>query len=166
VAANIAYGQPTVGRETIERAAQIARADEFVTETPEGYDAVLGEGGMNLSGGQRQRLAIARALLLDPAILLLDDPAAAIDPHTEHEILEAMQRAMKGRTTFVVAHRLSTLRHADLVIVLEQGRIVQSGTHEELLEQPGHYRTAAVIQGVKHGEDWVEKVEGSKSRAL
>jgi ATP-binding cassette subfamily B protein len=104
---------------------------------------------MNLSGGQRQRLAIARAILLDPAILLLDDPAASIDPHTEHEILEAMQSAMQGRTTFVVAHRLSTLKHADMVLVLEQGSIVQLGTHAELLEVPGHYRTAAAIQGIE-----------------
>ncbi len=149
IAANIAYGQPGATREQIERAAQIACAHEFIVAAPDGYDAVLGEGGMNLSGGQRQRLAIARALLLDPAILLLDDPAAAIDPHTEHEILEAMQRAMKGRTTFVVAHRLSTLKHADLVLVLEGGQIVQTGTHEELLESPGHYRSAAEIQGVR-----------------
>jgi ATP-binding cassette subfamily B protein len=150
VAANIAYGRPGATRFEIERAAQIACAHEFIVQLPDGYDSVLGEGGMNLSGGQRQRLAIARALLPDPAILLLDDPAAAIDPHTEDEILEAMEHAMQGRTTFVVAHRLSTLRHADLVIVLDQGRVVQTGTHEELLEQPGHYQTAAIIQGAQY----------------
>jgi ATP-binding cassette subfamily B protein len=147
IAANIAYGNPTATCEEIERAAKIACAHEFIMQADGGYDAVLGEGGMNLSGGQRQRLAIARAILLDPAILLMDDPAASIDPHTEHEILSAMQQAMEGRTTFVVAHRLSTLRHADQVIVLDQGRIVQEGTHAELLEMPGHYREAAHAQG-------------------
>jgi ATP-binding cassette subfamily B protein len=147
IAANIAYGNPTASREEIERAARIACAHDFIIEMADGYETVLGEGGMNLSGGQRQRLAIARAILLDPAILLLDDPAAAIDPHTEHEILEAMQHAMRGRTTFVVAHRLSTLRHADQVIVLDQGRIVQQGTHAELSDVPGHYRATADVQG-------------------
>ncbi len=146
VAANIAYGQPEATLEQVQRAARIAAAHDFIAQLPHGYDSVLGEGGLDLSGGQRQRLAIARAVLLDPAILLLDDPAAAIDPHTEHEILDAMQRAMLGRTTFVVAHRLSTLRQCDLVIVLDNGRISQVGTHEKLMEEDGHYREAALSQ--------------------
>ena len=115
---------------------------------PDGYDTVLGEGGLTLSGGQRQRLAIARAMLLEPSILILDDPTAAIDPETEHEILESMEQAMRGRTTFVVAHRLSTLRRADFVLVLDQGRIVQAGTHAELMNTQGHYHQAARLQDV------------------
>ena len=104
------------------------------------------KGGSGLPGGQRQRLAIARAVLLDPAILLLDDPTASIDAETEHEIVEAMQSAMAGRTTFIVAHRLSTLRNADLVIVLDHGSIVQMGTHEDLLRREGYYAVAARLQ--------------------
>jgi ATP-binding cassette subfamily B protein len=146
VAANIAFGHPYATREQIEAAARIAAADEFIVDLPQGYDTVLGEFGLDLSGGQRQRLAIARAILLDPAILLLDDPAAAIDPHTEQEILSAMQQAMQGRTTIVVAHRLSTLRNADLVVVLEQGRITDIGTHAELMVRRGHYRDIAELQ--------------------
>jgi ATP-binding cassette subfamily B protein len=146
VAANIAFGHPEATREQIERAARIAAAHEFITALPDGYDTVLGEYGATLSGGQRQRLAIARALLLEPPILLLDDPTAAIDPETEEEILEAMDRAMAGRTTFVVAHRLSTLRRADLVVVMEAGRIVQRGTHRELMGRTGHYLRAAKLQ--------------------
>ncbi len=146
VAANIAFGHPEATQEQVEAAAKIASAHEFILELPAGYQTVLGESGLDLSGGQRQRLAIARAVLLDPAILLLDDPVAAIDPHTEHEILSAIEQAMSGRTTFVVAHRLSTLRACDLVMVLEEGRIVQLGTHDELLAQPGHYRLAAESQ--------------------
>jgi ATP-binding cassette subfamily B protein len=146
VAANIAFGHPQATMKQVELAAKIAAAHDFIAALPHGYDTVLGEGGLDLSGGQRQRLAIARAVLLDPAILLLDDPAAAIDPHTEHEILTAMERAMQGRTTLVVAHRLSTLRQCDQVIVMADGRIAQHGTHTSLMEADGHYRDAAESQ--------------------
>lgn len=143
VANNIAFGNPQATRQQIQRAAEIAAAHEFITQLPRGYDTVLGEEGLDLSGGQRQRLAIARALLLDPPILVLDDPAASIDPHTEHEILQAMEQAMQGRTTFVVAHRLSTLRSADLVLVLHHGQLVQVGTHRELMRLDGPYHHVA-----------------------
>ena len=113
---------------------------------PDGYDSVIGENGADLSGGQRQRLAIARAVLLEPPILLLDDPTAAIDPQTEQEILEAMDTAMAGRTTFVVAHRLSTLRRAQVVMVMDRGRVVQVGTHDELMGIGGYYRRVADLQ--------------------
>lgn len=146
VAANIAFGHPDATREEIERAAKIAAAHEFIVKLPKGYDTLLGEGGKDLSGGQRQRLAIARALLLDPAILLLDDPTAAVDPETEKEIMEAIEKAMEGRTTFIVANRVSTLRRANRIIVMEDGRIVQTGTHEELMGQEGSYRRTAELQ--------------------
>jgi ATP-binding cassette subfamily B protein len=146
VAANIAFGYPDADAGQIERAARIAQAHEFILELPNGYQTVLEEGGANLSGGQRQRLSIARALLLDPPILLLDDPTAAIDAETEEEILAAMEHAMRGRTTFMVAHRISTLRRADRILVLDRGRLVQQGTHSELIEADGPYRAAASLQ--------------------
>jgi ATP-binding cassette, subfamily B, bacterial len=148
VAANIAFGSPSASKEQIVRAAQIAAADKFIRELPQGYDTMLGELGANLSGGQRQRLAIARALLLDPPILLLDDPTAAVDAGTEHEIIEALENAQRGRTTFIVAHRLSTLRRADRILVLERGRLVQQGTHRELMARPGPYHRAVSLQGL------------------
>ena len=146
VAANIAFGHPTASRAQIERAARVACAHEFIVSLPDGYETVLGEHGVNLSGGQRQRLALARAILLEPPILILDDPTAAIDPETENEILEAMDRAIAGRTTFIVAHRMSTLRRADLIVVLDKGRVVQTGSHETLLNQPGLYQRFAQLQ--------------------
>jgi ATP-binding cassette subfamily B protein len=146
VAANIAFGRPEATREQVEQAARIASAHEFIAALPRGYETVVGEYGSNLSGGQRQRLAIARAVLLDPAILILDDATAAIDPSTEREIQVALDQAMRGRTTLVAAHRMSTLRRADLVVVLDRGRIVQIGTHERLMREQGHYYEAARLQ--------------------
>lgn len=148
IAANIAFGSPTASMEQIIQAAKTACADEFIRELPQGYETVLGEFGLTLSGGQRQRLAIARALVLDPPILLLDDPTASIDPETEHEILEAMKKSLSGRTSLIIAHRLATLQQADRVIVIEGGRVVQQGTHRSLIETSGLYRDVAVSQGI------------------
>ena len=149
IAANIAFGNPDASIDQIEQAAKTACADEFIRALPQGYQTVLGEFGLTLSGGQRQRLAIARALVLDPSILLLDDPTASIDPETEFEILEAMKRSLSGRTSLIIAHRLSTLQQADQVVVIENGRITQTGTHESLMKSSGHYRDVALVQGIK-----------------
>lgn len=152
IAANIAFGHPDATMEQVVKAAKIAAAHDFIMQLPQGYETILGESGNSLSGGQRQRLAIARAVLLEPAILLLDDPTAAIDSETEHEIFEALDRAIAGRTTFIVAHRLSTLRRADFVIVMDGGRIIQQGTHEELMRVPGPYLRVAQLQLVDGSE--------------
>lgn len=166
IAANIAFGHPDAGRGQIEAAARVAAAHDFVGAMPQGYDTVLKEAGADLSGGQRQRLAIARAILLDPPILLLDDPTAAVDAHTEHEILEAMENAMKGRTTFLVTHRFSTLRRADLILVLDRGRIVQSGTHDALLHAKGPYRRAARLQFAEDAPSGAAPAAADREAAL
>ena len=146
VAANIAFGHPAATMEQIERAARISSAHDFIVALPHGYETVLGEAGVDLSGGQRQRLALARALILQPPILILDDPTASVDAKTENEIVSALRAAMTGRTAFVVSSRLSLLRRADLILVLEDGRLTQSGTHEELVHQPGPYHETALLQ--------------------
>jgi ATP-binding cassette subfamily B protein len=146
VAANIAFGHPAATMDEIERAASIAAAHEFIIGLPHGYETVLGESGVDLSGGQRQRLALARALLRQPPVLILDDPTASVDARTENEIVSALRGAMAGRTAFVVSSRLSLFRRADMVLVLENGRLTQSGTHAELVHRPGPYHETALLQ--------------------
>jgi ATP-binding cassette subfamily B protein/subfamily B ATP-binding cassette protein MsbA len=146
VAENIAYGRPEASRDEIIAAAQAAAADGFIQRLPHGYDTIIGERGATLSGGEKQRLSIARALLKDAPVLILDEPTAALDPETENSLLEAMERLMQGRTTFVIAHRLSTVRNADRVIVFERGEVVETGSHVELLAAGGTYATLAQLQ--------------------
>jgi subfamily B ATP-binding cassette protein MsbA len=146
VATNIAYGRPTASREEIEAAARAAHADEFIRALPAGYDTMIGERGQRLSGGQRQRLAIARALLRDSPILILDEATSSLDAEAEMLVQEALSTLMLNRTSFVIAHRLSTVRRADLIVVLDQGRIVESGTHEGLLARGGAYAKLYELQ--------------------
>jgi len=136
---NIAFGRPDAREEEIIQAARAAQAHDFIVETPNGYETLVGERGITLSGGQRQRVAIARALLKDPRILILDDATSSVDTETEQLIQKALERLMRGRTSFIIAQRLSTLRMADLILVLEKGRIAARGTHEELLRTSGLY---------------------------
>ena len=143
---NIAYGAEDADLEDIVRAAKVAQLHQFIEDLPDGYDTLVGERGATLSGGQRQRLAIARTLLLDPPVLILDDSTSSVDVGTEHEIQRALEEVVKDRTTFVIAHRLSTVRRADLILVVDHGEIVERGTHEELLTGDGFYRRIHDLQ--------------------
>jgi ATP-binding cassette subfamily B protein len=139
ISENIAYGRPEATREEIMTAARAARAHEFILQLPDGYDSIVGERGQSLSGGERQRISIARALLIDPRILILDEATSALDSTTERQIQEALQNLVRGRTTIAIAHRLSTLRQANRIMVIERGRLVEIGTHDELLAMKGAY---------------------------
>jgi ABC-type multidrug transport system fused ATPase/permease subunit len=139
MAENIAYGRPDAGRNEIEASARAAQAHEFIMELEDGYDTVVGERGVTLSGGQKQRIAIARAFLMNPRILILDDATASVDSGTERLIRAAMSRLSAGRTTLVIAHRSSTVQHADQILVIREGSIVERGTHNELIERGGFY---------------------------
>lgn len=144
---NIAYGRTGASEAEIVRAAQLSCCEEFISRFPEGYDTRVGERGVQLSGGQRQRVAIARAFLRDPAILILDEATSALDSESERHVQQALEKLLKGRTSFVIAHRLSTVRAADRIYVLEQGRVSESGRHEELIARPGGtYRKLCELQ--------------------
>jgi ATP-binding cassette subfamily B protein len=146
IGTNISYGVPGISREDIVNAAKRAQAHDFIMELPDGYDTMLGERGLGLSGGQKQRIAIARALILNPSILVLDDATSAVDMKTEREIQLALKEVMKNRTTFIIAHRLSSLRHADEILVLHEGRIKERGNHETLIQKQGVYKNIYDIQ--------------------
>ncbi|WP_338786729.1 ABC transporter ATP-binding protein [Metabacillus sp. FJAT-53654] len=146
IRANISYGRPDSTMETIIDAAKRAQAHEFIMELPDGYDTMLGERGMGLSGGQKQRIAIARAICMNPSILILDDSTSAVDMTTEFNIQKELKEVMKGRTTFIIAHRISSLKHADEILVLENGSIVERGTHDELVTKQGYYKRIFDIQ--------------------
>jgi ATP-binding cassette subfamily B protein len=139
IAQNIAFGQRDIDWQAVEEAAKVANAHQFISQLPEGYRTWVGERGVNLSGGQRQRLAIARAVLLNPHILILDEATSALDSESEALVQEALERLMENRTVFIIAHRLATVRRADRILVLEKGEVVESGTHQQLLVQGGRY---------------------------
>lgn len=149
IAENLAWARPEASRAELEAAARAAHAHEFITRLPQGYDTIVGERGSTLSGGERQRLSIARALLKQAPILILDEPTSALDSETERLIFEALNQLMAGRTTLLIAHRLATARSADRIIVLQQGSIVESGSHDALLAQNGVY-AGWINQGVNN----------------
>ena len=161
IKANIAYGRPEATMEEVIAAAKAAQAHEFIEGFTHGYDTIVGERGVTLSGGQRQRVAIARALLMNPRILILDDSTSSVDTQTEKLIQAALDTLMEGRTTFVIAHRLSTVRRADMILVMDQGQIVERGTHDELLSRGGLYKEIHDLQLIDHSK-FAEEMEELK----
>jgi ATP-binding cassette subfamily B protein len=143
---NIAYGQPEASMEKVQWVASVAGAHDFIQSLPEGYDTIIGERGVGLSGGQKQRIALARALLKNPSILILDDTTSAVDVETEHEIQKALKSYYTDRTNFIIAHRISSVKNADLILVIDDGRIVEKGRHEELLKKKGYYYSVFINQ--------------------
>jgi ATP-binding cassette subfamily B protein len=146
ISENIRLGRADASDAEVMRAAQMAQAHEFIVRQPRGYDTIVGERGSTLSGGERQRIAIARALLKDPPILILDEATSALDSVTEESVQRALSTLMQGRTTFIIAHRLSTVRAADLILVLDRGSIVEQGTHDELIDRNGLYARLVRVQ--------------------
>ena len=138
---NIAYGKPDATQEEIENASKLAYAHDFIMNSEKGYETIVGERGVTLSGGQKQRIAIARALLVDPSILILDDASSAIDVETERKIQTAIANVLKNRTTFIITHRLATIKNADLILLLRNGRLLDSGTHDDLILRNIDYRS-------------------------
>jgi ABC-type multidrug transport system fused ATPase/permease subunit len=143
---NIAYGRPEATRDAIEQAARLANAHDFILKLPKGYDTVVGERGATLSGGQRQRIGIARAIVRNAPILILDEPTAAFDTESEQSVMEALQRLMQGRTVITIAHRLSTIRDADRIVVLKDGVVAEQGKHDELVKLDGIYADLYRVQ--------------------
>jgi subfamily B ATP-binding cassette protein MsbA len=155
---NIAYGKPGASRAEIVKAAELANATEFIDRMPDGYNTIVGERGMTLSGGQRQRIAIARAIIRNTPILLLDEPTSGLDAGSEKIVTDALDRLMAGKTTIMIAHRLSTIRAADVIFVVKDGRIVESGSHDDLLAAGGLY---SELDHIQRGEEVPEeKVAG------
>ncbi len=175
IAENIAYGKPNASREEIIEAARAAHAHEFILRLPLGYDSLVGERGQSLSGGERQRISIARALLINPSILILDETTSSVDTTTEKEIQRTLDNLVKGRTTIAIAHRLSTLRKADRLVVLDKGEIVEIGSHEQLMDQQGAYYTlyqaqlrhaAELVKGGAIGESLEEERQEEKLQEI